>query len=64
MKWDQIENNWALMTRRIRADWGSELVDAREVSAETFGRGDAAPLGMVETGAYAVKETEFKTSAK
>jgi|LakMenE01Jun11ns_1017448.scaffolds.fasta_scaffold8782166_1 hypothetical protein len=24
MKWDQIENKWAAMTRRIRADYASD----------------------------------------
>ncbi len=24
MKWDQIENKWAAMTRRVRADWSTD----------------------------------------
>lgn len=27
MNWDQIERNWAAMTRRVRADWPLESDD-------------------------------------
>lgn len=29
MNWDQIERNWAAMTRRVRADWPLERGEPR-----------------------------------
>lgn len=29
MKWDEIENSWVAMTRRVRADWSADRADAK-----------------------------------
>ena len=63
VNWDQIESKWALMTRRIRADWGDDLNETTEVSLQTLKRRDAVAPGIADTRAFVGKETEFKTSA-
>ena len=64
MNWDQIESKWALMTRRIRADFGDERMKTNEVSVRTLKRRDAVAPTIADGQAFAVKESEFKTSAK
>ena len=51
MKWDQIESQWAAMTRRVRGDWpGASNPSARQGAAQrrdTAGdtaRDGAAPM--------------------
>ena len=34
MTWNQIENKWAAMTRRVRADWKGAMQDEGSKSAE------------------------------
>ncbi len=64
MKWDQIESKWALMTRRIRADFGDERNAASGVSRQADQRGDLFPTQIADSQAFAAKVSEFKTSAK
>jgi hypothetical protein len=64
MNWDQIENKWALMTRRIRADWRDERSDAAERSVLSPMRRDGLAATIADNQNAAVTETEFKTSAK
>ncbi len=40
MNWDQIENNWAAMTRRVRADWVADRDDAKTPLARSTTRID------------------------
>ncbi len=40
MNWDQIENNWAAMTRRVRADWVADRDDAKTPLARSITRID------------------------
>jgi hypothetical protein len=42
MNWDQIENKWATMTRRIRSDWSPERIDATRDSKWRIGKADLA----------------------
>lgn len=64
MKWDQIESKWALMARRIRADWGDHRIETTETSIQTVKRRDAATPNLADARPFAVKEAESKTSAK
>ena len=64
MNWDQIESKWALMTRRIRADFGDGRIETTEVSAHTLKRRDPVAPTIADSQAFAVNESEFKTSAK
>jgi hypothetical protein len=64
MKWDQIESKWALMTRRIRADWGGDHVEATEMPIRGPKRREAVPQGIADRQAFAPKESELKTSVK
>jgi hypothetical protein len=64
MKWDQIETKWALMTRRIRADFADERTDEAAVSVKTLKRGEAFPATIADSQVAALKDPEFKTSAK
>lgn len=62
MKWDQIETKWALMTRRIRADLCDERSDA--VSLRPVNRPDTMKATIAESQTAAMKDPDFKTSAK
>ncbi|MDO8883335.1 MAG: hypothetical protein U0934_09385 [Pseudotabrizicola sp.] len=64
MKWDQIESKWAVMTRRIRADWGDDRIAAREGSVRTLKRRDDTTPGIADTQVFAVTDSEIKTPAK
>lgn len=64
MKWDQIESKWALMTRRIRADFGDERSEAIDASTGTLTRHDARTAKIAESQTAAVSDSEFKTSAR
>jgi hypothetical protein len=44
MNWDQIENKWAAMTRRIRSDWSHDRIDA---TADVMRRVKAKGVTMV-----------------
>jgi len=63
MNWDQIESKWALMTRRIRADWRDERSESTG-SASLPKRRDGLAAAIADNQNAAVTETEFKTSAK
>lgn len=64
MNWDQIENKWALMTRRIRADWRDDRSDTSGLSGSPSNRRDGLAATIADNQNAAVAETEFKTSAK
>ena len=64
MNWDQIESKWALMTRRIRADFGDGPIETMEVSAPTLDHNDLVAPSIADGQAFAATESEFKTSAK
>lgn len=64
MNWDQIESKWTLMTRRIRADFGDGRIEATQVSVRTIKRHDPVAATIADSQTLAVKEPEFKISAK
>jgi hypothetical protein len=64
MKWDQIERKWALMTRRIRADFSDERIEATEMSFRNLKHRDPLTPKIADSQAFVVMESEFKTSAK
>jgi hypothetical protein len=43
MEWEQIENKWAAMTRRVRADWVTNCADLKSLSARRGATLDATP---------------------
>lgn len=53
MKWEQIERQWAAMTRRVQCDWSAaaatdlnrpdEIISARSVSSTPDARPPGAP---------------------
>ncbi len=50
MKWDQIENKWAAMTRRVRADWpGAAQENASQPLRETA-KSDRYPVPGRQAG--------------
>jgi len=63
MKWDQIESKWALMTRRIRADFGDGRIETEAPIRTSKGRASVAP-SIADSQTFTVKDSEFKTSAK
>jgi hypothetical protein len=64
MKWDQIESKWALMTRRIRADFGGACSEASDVSLGAVQRSETFTTTITDSQAFVAKASEFKTSAK
>lgn len=64
MNWDQIERKWALMTRRISADFSDERREATEVALRSLKHPDPLTPKIADSQAFVVMESEFKTSAK
>jgi len=64
MKWDQIENKWAAMTRRIRADYAAEVGQPTGAVRRGTKSRDALPAALADSVTAAAKDPEFKTSAK
>ena len=64
MNWDQIESKWALMTRRIRADWSDDRTNATGPSARAPARRDALAATIADSQTSAANGSEFKTSTK
>ena len=54
MTWDQIEDKWTEMTRRIRADWRNDPASVsgsrRADGARKPARGASSATGLSETG--------------
>ncbi len=64
MKWDQIENKWAAMTRRIRADYAADEGQPTRAALRGMKSRDALPAALADSVTAAAKDPEFKTSAK
>jgi hypothetical protein len=64
MKWEQIESKWALMTRRIRADWDCDRIETTGASVRTLKRPDPLKATIADSRNSAVKDSELKTSAR
>ncbi len=64
MKWDQIESKWALMTRRIRADFCEQQADVAKGRVNTLNRRDSVGPTIADSQRSAHMDPENKTSAK
>jgi hypothetical protein len=64
MKWDQIESKWALMTRRIRADFCEQHADVAKGRVNTLNRRDSVGPTVADSQLSARVDPENKTSAK
>jgi hypothetical protein len=63
MKWDQIESKWALMTRRIRADFCDKRTDVAEGLVHTLNPRDSVSPTVADSQLSALKDRETETSA-
>jgi hypothetical protein len=64
MKWDQIESKWALMTRRIRADFCDERTDVAKGLVHTLKSRDSVIPTVADSQLSALKDPESKSSVK
>jgi hypothetical protein len=64
MKWDQIETKWALMTRRIRADFCDDRSEQSNRGVHTLKRRDTVIPSVGDGPFSAPRDAECKTSAK
>lgn len=64
MDWDQIENKWAAMTRRVRADWTTDRVDIKTPLARRGARLDVVPTPVADRQAGTVVEARPKMSVE
>jgi hypothetical protein len=48
MDWEQIEDKWAAMTRRVRADWVSDSADLRFIPLGRNTRPDVTPAILAD----------------
>lgn len=63
MKWEQIEGKWAAMTRRIRADYESDRVEATDGSVRGLKSREGLAASIADSMSATAKDPEFKTSA-
>jgi hypothetical protein len=64
MTWDHIESKWALMTRRIRADWRGEKTDMSESNLRSTKQRDTTAPDPAGSKTSVKTNTDFNTSAK
>lgn len=62
MDWDQIENKWAAMTRRVRADWSTDRPDPAAKTARRAAKMAAMPLQSGDRQTGIVVDTRVKMS--
>ncbi len=62
MDWEQIENKWAAMTRRVRADWATDRADIKSVPARRGARLDVTPAIRADHPAGKVGDQRVKMS--
>ncbi len=48
MDWDQIENKWAAMTRRVRADWPGDRAVPKAPLTRRMARPDTPPAVIAD----------------
>ena len=61
MNWDQIESNWAAMTRRVRADW---TIDRGEGVGHIARRTDQSAMVGADQQKATVQKPSLKLSAE
>lgn len=64
MQWEQIEIKWAAMTRRIRADYTADRIDATGRAKLGLPGRDTPPSRIADSMAAQPKGPESKPSAK
>jgi len=64
MEWDQIENKWAAMTRRIRADYAADRIGAIGGTGRESKSREAFVATLADTTPASATDSEFKTTAK
>jgi len=62
MNWDQIEDKWAEMARRVRADWMTDEPEAAAKSVRRRVRPDGRLAGLSERTTGTVFQTLDKSS--
>jgi hypothetical protein len=62
MDWEQIENKWAAMTRRVRADWVADRADIISLPARRGTRLDVQPAVLTERPTDMVGDPRVKMS--
>ncbi len=62
MKWDQIENKWAAMTRRVRADWSTDTSQSKATPLRRAARDSVTPGIAADQHAGTVVDTRHKMS--
>jgi hypothetical protein len=62
MDWDQIENKWAAMTRRVRADWSADRSDAAAKPARRAPRIDLKPAKSADRSTGIIVDGRVKMS--
>lgn len=60
MDWDQIENKWAVMTRRVRADWATGSADGTTLMTEQVITEDLTVTQSAERSVYAAPDAPAK----
>lgn len=63
MKWELIETRWAVMTRRIRADYASDRIEPTSRTPRRLPL-DGRPANLVDAVSASARDPEIKTSAK
>jgi hypothetical protein len=64
MDWDQIENKWVAMTRRVRADWAIDRSDAKAPMARRGTRIDGPTATIADRQTATVVDRRLKMSAE
>jgi hypothetical protein len=67
MNWDQIENKWMAMTRRIRSDRLPDRIDATGATTGPLvrrGKAGLIPANIADNQAASVENPNLKISAK
>ncbi len=64
MDWDQIENKWAAMTRRVRCDWTTDRADMKKPLARRVTRIDVTHATLTDRQAGTVVDARLKMSAE
>jgi hypothetical protein len=64
MKWDQIENKWAAMTRRIRAEYPADRIEPTGGPARNSQGGNSIASTIAGSWTATDKDAELKFTAK
>jgi hypothetical protein len=62
MDWDQIERQWAAMTRRVRSDCSTYRADAKAAPAPRATRTDASPARVADQQMTTALDERLKMS--